>query len=123
MDTTKVEPIFCLRSAKLTGETLTGKDWGTVLNLWDKVEDEGKMEFVSSRSILAGVLMFLCSGRNAIAALLKRHAYRSLTMQLPHRHNIHIFVDCRSPQMSIHNEETLQGAMPTPNDADLIRLI
>ena len=90
------------------------------------------MEFVSSRSILAGVLMFLCSGRNAIAALLKRHAYRSLTMQLyalsfaetlPHRHNIHIFVDCRSPQMSIHNEETLQGAMPTPNDADLIRLI
>ena len=40
------------------------------------------MEFASSHLILASVLVLLCSARNAITALLKRHAYRSLTVQL-----------------------------------------
>ncbi|KAG6331937.1 hypothetical protein ID866_7151 [Astraeus odoratus] len=51
--------------AKATDENLTGEDWETILNLCDKVQDDGEQ-----------------GARNAIAALLKRLAHRSPNVQL-----------------------------------------
>lgn len=50
---------------KATDENLTGEDWETILNLCDKVQDEGEQ-----------------GAQNAIAALLKRLAHRSPNVQL-----------------------------------------
>ncbi|KIM62505.1 hypothetical protein SCLCIDRAFT_119575 [Scleroderma citrinum Foug A] len=50
---------------KATDENLTGEDWETVLNLCDKVQDEGE-----------------AGARSTIAALLKRLAHRSPNVQL-----------------------------------------
>ncbi|KAL4066094.1 hypothetical protein V8B97DRAFT_1864822 [Scleroderma yunnanense] len=50
---------------KATDENLTGEDWETILNLCDKVQDEGE-----------------AGARNTIAALLKRLAHRSPNVQL-----------------------------------------
>ncbi|KAI6098259.1 hypothetical protein EDD16DRAFT_1498698 [Pisolithus croceorrhizus] len=51
--------------SKSTDENLTGEDWETILNLCDKVQDEGEQ-----------------GAQNAIAALLKRLAHRSPNVQL-----------------------------------------
>ncbi|KAI6149212.1 hypothetical protein BKA82DRAFT_4127005 [Pisolithus tinctorius] len=50
---------------KATDENLTGEDWETILNLCDKVQDDGEQ-----------------GAQNAIAALLKRLAHRSPNVQL-----------------------------------------
>ena len=52
------DPFFVLlitptaHTAKATDENLTGEDWETVLNLCDKVQDEGEAGFASTDSIL-----------------------------------------------------------------------
>lgn len=51
--------------AKATDENLTGENWEVILNLCDKVQDEGEQ-----------------GARNVIAALLKRLAHRSPNVQL-----------------------------------------
>jgi hypothetical protein len=38
---------FLLEKAKATDETLTGENWETILNLCDKVQDEGEQGSVS----------------------------------------------------------------------------
>ena len=75
-------PQLRTQPAKATDENLTGEDWETVLNLCDKVQDEGEMGFVSAHSTLASLLILPCSARNVISALLKRLAHRSPTVQL-----------------------------------------
>ncbi|KAG2028585.1 hypothetical protein BDR03DRAFT_810028, partial [Suillus americanus] len=51
--------------AKATDENLTGENWEVILNLCDKVQDEGEQ-----------------GAHNVIAALLKRLAHRSPNVQL-----------------------------------------
>ena len=52
------DPFFVLlitptaHTAKATDENLTGEDWETVLNLCDKVQDEGEAGFASADLIL-----------------------------------------------------------------------
>lgn len=66
---------------KATDETLTSENWELILNLCDKVQDEGEQGYVFCLSDLH-IIKSLASARNVIAAILKRLAHRNPNVQL-----------------------------------------
>jgi signal transducing adaptor molecule len=66
---------------KATDETLTGENWEIILNLCDKVQDEGEQGSVS-RHLYSPIMLTFASARNVIAAVLKRLAHRNPNVQL-----------------------------------------
>ena len=68
---------------KATDETLTGENWEIILNLCDKVQDEGEQGSVV-RHLNSPVYAhtYIASARNVIAAILKRLAHRNPNVQL-----------------------------------------
>lgn len=73
------------QKVKATDETLTGENWETILNLCDKVQEEGEQGSVS-RHLYSKVHRLyahtFASARNVIAAILKRLAHRNPNVQL-----------------------------------------
>lgn len=68
---------------KATDETLTGENWEVILNLCDKVQDEGEQGSVSRHSLFTDYAAHtFASARNVIAAVLKRLAHRNPNVQL-----------------------------------------
>jgi hypothetical protein len=66
---------------KATDETLTGENWEIILNLCDKVQDEGEQGSVSP-PLFTDYPHTFASARNVIAAVLKRLAHRNPNVQL-----------------------------------------
>ena len=69
------------KKVKATDETLTGENWEIILNLCDKVQDEGEQGSVS-RHLYSPIILTFLSARNVIAAILKRLAHRNPNVQL-----------------------------------------
>ena len=67
---------------KATDETLTVENWEIILNLCDKVQDEGEQGSVFRHLNSPIVLTQFASARNVIAAILKRLAHRNPNVQL-----------------------------------------
>ncbi len=67
---------------KATDETLTSENWETILNLCDKVQDEGEQGSVSRHLCSPICAHTFARARNVIAAILKRLAHRNPNVQL-----------------------------------------
>jgi signal transducing adaptor molecule len=74
----------CIRLAKATDENLTSENWEVILNLCDKVQEEGEPGyFFLSLPIQPTALTFRSySARNVVASVIKRLAHRSPNVQL-----------------------------------------
>jgi hypothetical protein len=69
-------------SDKTTDENLTSENWELILNLCDKVQDEGQEGYATWPDLSLPKILVYLSARNVIAAVLKRLAHRNPNVQL-----------------------------------------